>query len=160
MGGERYYTYAVKNVRFFVLDTDALDPKQQAWLEDALSKSTDEWKFVYFHHPIYSDGRTHGSDIDLRVILEPLFVKYGVNVVFSGHDHIYERITPQKGITYFVAGSGGELRKGNLRRTAMTAAGYDEDCVFLLVEVVKDDFYFEAVTRTGAVVDSGRIHHP
>jgi 3',5'-cyclic AMP phosphodiesterase CpdA len=158
MGGERYYTYVVKNVRFFVLDTDALDPKQVAWLEDALAKSTDEWKICYFHHPLYSDGLTHGSDVNLRVILEPLFVKYGVNVVFSGHDHIYERITPQKGITYFVAGSGGELRKGDLKRSAMTAAGYDEDCVFMLVEIAKSDLYFEAVSRTGQVVDTGRIH--
>ena len=159
MGGERYYTYAVKNVRFFVLDTDALDPKQQEWLQDALSKSQDEWKIVYFHHPLYSDGKTHGSDINLRVILEPLFVKYGVNVVFSGHDHIYERITPQKGINYFVDGSGGQLRKGDLRRSEMTAAGYDQDCVFTLVEIEKSDFYFEAVSRTGEVVDAGRIHH-
>ena len=159
MGGERYYTYAVKNVRFFVLDTDALDPKQVTWLEDALGKSTDEWKICYFHHPLYSDGLTHGSDVNLRVVLEPLFVKYGVNVVFAGHDHIYERITPQKGIQYFVAGSGGELRKGDLKRSAMTAAGYDEDCVFMLVEIVNADLYYEAVSRTGQVVDSGRIHH-
>jgi 3',5'-cyclic AMP phosphodiesterase CpdA len=160
MGGERYYTYATKNVRFFVLDTDALDPKQVAWLEDALKSSTDEWKICYFHHPLYSDGATHGSDVSLRVVLEPLFVKYGVNVVFAGHDHIYERITPQKGITYFVAGSGGELRKGDLRRSAMTAAGYDQDCVFMLVEILKSDLSFEAVTRTGQVVDAGTIHRP
>ena len=64
-----------------------------------------------------------GSDVNLRVVLEPLFIKYGVNVVFSGHDHIYERITPQKGIYYFVSGSAGELRSGDLRRSEMTAAG-------------------------------------
>ena len=49
-------------------------------------------------------------------LLEPLFVKYGVNVVFSGHDHVYERLKPQKGIYYFVSGAGGQLRKGNLKR--------------------------------------------
>ena len=42
---------------------------------------------------------------DLRVALLPLFMKYGVNVVFSGHDHIYERLRPQEGITYFVSGT-------------------------------------------------------
>jgi 3',5'-cyclic AMP phosphodiesterase CpdA len=157
MDGHRYYTYAVKNVRFFVIDSDALDPDQMKWLEDALKSSTNEWKICYFHHPLYSDGRTHGSDISLRVVLEPLFVKYGVKVVFSGHDHIYERITPQKGITYFVDGSGGELRKGDLARSPMTAAGYDQDCVFTLVEIVQSAFHFQAVTRTGVVVDSGTI---
>ena len=56
----------------------------------------------------------HGSSVDLRVLLEPIFVKYGVNVVFSGHDHVYERLKPQKGIYYFVSGSAGQLRKGNM----------------------------------------------
>ena len=53
--------------------------------------------------------------VDVRVVFEPLFVTYGVNVVFSGHDHIYERLTPQKGIYYFVEGAAGELRKGGGR---------------------------------------------
>ena len=71
MGGQRYYSYNIKNVRFFVLDTDSLDPQQQAWLEGALKDSKDQWKIVYFHHPLYSDGATHGSDVNLRVVLEP-----------------------------------------------------------------------------------------
>src|SRR5258705_299327 len=116
MGGARYYTYARRNVGFWVLDSDLLDPQQRAWIEGALTQSTDDWKICYFHHPLYSDGRTHGSQVDVRVILEPLFVAHGVNVVFSGHDHVYERLKPQKGITYFVSGAGGQLRKGDVRR--------------------------------------------
>src|SRR5204863_1390385 len=130
MGGERYYTYTTKNVRFFVLDTDELDPKQLVWFEGALKASQEAWKICYFHHPLYSDGGTHGSDVNLRVVLEPLFLKYGVKVVFSGHDLIYERITLQKGIQYFVSGAAGQLRKGDLRRSPMTAAGFDDDCSF------------------------------
>ncbi len=160
MGGERYYTFAERNVRFFVLDSDDLDPKQQAWLQGALKASSDAWKIVYFHHPLYSDGATHGSDLNLRVVLEPLFVTYGVDVVFSGHDHIYERLRPQKGISYFVSGSAGELRKGDLRRSAMTAAGFDRDNSFMLVEILGDELWFQAVSRTGLVVDSGTIHLP
>ena len=160
MGGERYYTYATKNVRFFVLDTDELDPPQLVWLENALRASQEQWKVCYFHHPLYSDGATHGSDVNLRVVLEPLFLAYGVNVVFSGHDHIYERLTPQKGILYFVSGSAGSLRKGDLRRSAMTAAGFDEDNSFMLVEILGADLSFEAVSRTGQVVDSGTLHLP
>ena len=112
MGGERYYTFNRRNARFFVLDSNQMDPKQLAWIDDALKQSQDEWKICYFHHPLYSDGGRHGPSVQLRVALEPLLVKYGVNLVFSGHDHIYERLTPQKGIAYFVAGSAGELRKG------------------------------------------------
>jgi len=158
MGGERYYTYARKNVRFFVLDTNQLDPRQLAWLDGALKQSADEWKICYFHHPIYSDGGRHGSDVQLRVALEPLFLKYGVNVVFAGHDHIYERIKPQKGITYFVNGSSGELRKGDTKPSGMTAAHFDQDQAFSLVEVAGDDMYFEARSRTGKTVDSGVVH--
>jgi len=92
------------------------------------------------------------------VVLEPIFIKYGVNVVFSGHDHIYERITPQKGIYYFVSGSAGQLRKDDLKRSAMTAAGNDTEQTFMLVEVAADDMSFVAISRTGATVDSGVIH--
>ena len=157
MGGERYYTFARKNVRFFVLDSNQLDPRQRAWLDDALERSEDDWKVCYFHHPIYSDGGRHGSDVSLRVTLEPLLIKHGVNVVFAGHDHIYERLAPQKGITHFVEGASGELRRGDVRRAAATAASFDQDQSFMLVEINGDELFFEAIARTGAIVDSGSI---
>jgi 3',5'-cyclic AMP phosphodiesterase CpdA len=158
MGGEHYYTFARLNVRFVVLDSNQMDPKQRAWLDDVLQKSREDWKVCYFHHPIYSDGGRHGSDVALRVVLEPAFVRYGVNVVFAGHDHVYERLKPQKGIAYFVAGSGGALRRGDVKPSATTAAYFDQDNAFMLIEVGADDLFFEAVSRTGAIVDSGVIH--
>jgi 3',5'-cyclic AMP phosphodiesterase CpdA len=158
MGGERYYTFARKNVRFFVLDSDFLDPKQVTWIDEALKSSREEWKICYFHHPLYSDGSRHGSQVDLRVLLEPIFIKHGVNVVFSGHDHVYERLKPQRGITYFVSGAAGQLRKGDLRPSGMTAAFFDQDQSFMLVAIAGTDLSFHAVTRTGKTVDSGVIH--
>jgi hypothetical protein len=56
-------------------------------VEAELKKSSSEWTIAFFHHPLYSSGRTHGSSLDLRSQLEPLFMKYGVTVVFTGHDH-------------------------------------------------------------------------
>jgi predicted MPP superfamily phosphohydrolase len=158
MGGERYYTYARRNVRFFVLDSNQLDRLQLAWVENALKEAREAWKIAYFHHPLYSDGGRHGSEVELRVLLEPLFVKYGVNVVYSGHDHIYERVKPQKGISYFVSGAGGELRRGDLKRSTITAAGFDEDRSFMLNEVAGDDLFFQVISRTGQTVDQGVIH--
>jgi hypothetical protein len=161
MGGERYYSIVTKNVRFFALDSDQIDPKQLAWLTDALKNSKDDWKICYFHHPLYSDGGTHGPSVDLRVVLEPVFVASGVNVVFSGHDHIYERLTPQKGIYYFVEGAGGQLRKGDTSRSATTAKAFDQDQSFMLVEIDGDQLSFQTVSRTGLTVDSGTIRrHP
>ena len=157
MGGQRYYSYARQNVRFFVLDSNDLDAAQLAWLETALGSATEDWKICYFHHPLYSNGGRHGSSVDLRVKLEPLFVKFGVNVVFSGHDHVYERLTPQKGIQYFVAGSGGQLRRGDVRRSATTAAAFDRDQTFMLVEIAGAEMFFEAISRTGVTVDKGVI---
>jgi 3',5'-cyclic AMP phosphodiesterase CpdA len=85
-------------------------------LEKELAVSQAIWKIPFFHHPIYSSGRKHGSDLRLRRELEPLFTRYGVRVALSGHDHIYERIKPQEGVIYFVSGSGGQLRKGDIKR--------------------------------------------
>jgi hypothetical protein len=158
MGGQRYYTYAMSNARFFVLDSNALDPKQVAWINAALKDAKEPWKICYFHHPLYSDGGRHGPSVDLRVVLEPIFVKYGVDVVYSGHDHVYERIKPQKGITYFVSGAGGQLRRGDLRRSANTDAGFDQDQSFMLNEIAGDDLDFQVISRSGRTVDRGTIH--
>jgi 3',5'-cyclic AMP phosphodiesterase CpdA len=157
MRGERYYTFARKGVRFVVLDTNLLDPPQLAWAEETLKQATEDWKITYFHHPLYSSGSRHGSNVELRVLLEPLLVRYGVSVVFAGHDHNYERTRPQKGITYFVEGSSGKLRRGDMAATAITASAFDLDQTFMLVEVHGDELTFRTLTRTGRTVDSGSI---
>jgi hypothetical protein len=157
MAGQRYYTFSRDRVRFFVLDTNVLDAQQLRWFEAALMQSQEPWRIAYFHHPLYGNAGRHGASVDLRVLLEPLLVKHGISVVFSGHDHIYERLKPQKGIHYFVAGSGGKLRKGDLVPTASTAAGFDQERVFLIAEVAADELHFQAISRTGATVDSGTI---
>jgi 3',5'-cyclic AMP phosphodiesterase CpdA len=157
MGGQRYYSFARGNVRFVVLDTNSLDPKQLQWAEKMLEAAREDWKISYFHHPLYSNAGRHGDSIDIRLRLEPLLTKHGVQVVFSGHDHVYERLKPQKGITYFVCGSGGQLRKGDLGRSDITAAGFDQDQTFTLVEVGVDELHFETISRAGAMVDAGVI---
>jgi predicted MPP superfamily phosphohydrolase len=158
MNGESYYTYKKGNVHFFVLDSNYMDPKQLTWLESQLKSSpASEWKICYFHHPLYSSGRFHGPATDVRQVLEPLLIKYGVNVVFSGHEHVYERVHPQHGIYYFTEGSSGELRPNNLNKTAVTDKGFDTDRTFMLVEIANENLYFQTISRTGAVVDSGII---
>jgi hypothetical protein len=157
MGGERFYTFVRQHVRFIVLDTNLLDPRQLAWVDNTLRTAPEAWKIAYFHHPLYSNGGRHGSNVELRVLLEPILVKYGVTAVFAGHEHIYERLVPQKGITHFVEGSGGQLRKGDLKRADTTAAGFDQDQTFMLIEVAGDQMSFRTVSRTGVTVDSGVI---
>ncbi len=159
MNGESYYTYKKGNVRFFVLNSNYMDPKQSAWLETQLRDAgKGDWKVCYFHHPLYTSAKFHGPSLDLRQSLEPLFIKYGVDVVFSGHEHVYERVHPQQGIYYFTEGASGELRPGDLARSAITDKGFDADRSFMLIEIAGDDMYFQTISRTGDTVDSGVIH--
>lgn len=158
MSGERYYTFKpADGVRFFALDSNYMDEMQLKWLDEQLATSGSEWKIAFFHHPPYSSGETHGSNETLRTQLEPRFVKAGVNVVLTGHEHFYERIKPQKGIAYFITGSSAKLREGNITQTALTAKGFDSGYTFMIVEIVGNDLYYQTITDTGKTVDSGRV---
>ena len=160
MDGKRYYSFKApkQDVRFFALESTYMDQDQLGWLEKELEGSREDWKIAFFHHPLYSSSRTHGSELKLRATIEPLFIKYNVSLVLNGHDHVYERIKPQNGIPYFVEGSSGQLRDGDLRTDSpLTANGFDTDRTFMLVEIEKDDLTFLAVSRLGQVVDSGVI---
>ena len=156
MSGQRYYTFKKGDVQFFALDSNYMDPTQLDWIQQQLRKSNAKWKIAFFHHPLYSDGRFHGSDVDLRNQLMPIFEKDGVNVVMSGHDHVYERFKPEGGIYFFFVGNSGELRYHNLRHDSdIMAAGFDTDRTFMLVEIAGDKLYFQTISRTGQTVDSG-----
>jgi hypothetical protein len=157
MNGERYYTFTKGDARFFVLDSTYMDQKQLKWIETELSRSDSRWKIAYFHHPLYSSGARHGSEVDLRTQIEPLFVKHGIDAVFAGHEHFYERIAPQRGIYYFTSGASAKLRRGNIRKTTMTAAGFDTDYSFMLAELGKDAIRFQVLSRVGKTVDSGTL---
>jgi predicted phosphodiesterase len=156
MDGKRYRTFKQGDVRFYVIDSNYLDPEQVKWLEQELQAGGSDWKIPYFHHPLYTSAR-RGPEVELRSILEPLFVKYGVDVVFAGHEHIYERFKPQQGIHYFVAGGAAKLRLGDTRRSPITAAEFSRDRSFVLVEIAGDRLYFQAISRTGVTVDKGII---
>ena len=156
MGGERYYTFKKGNVRFFVIDSNYLDPEQVKWLEKELAASGSDWKIPYFHHPLYTTAR-RGPEIELRAVLEPIFKKYGVDVVFQGHEHVYERMKPQSGIVYFTAGGSAKLRPGDTRPGELTEVGFATDRSFMLIEVAGKEMYFQTISRTGRTVDKGVI---
>lgn len=160
MDGKLYYSFKApkQDVRFIALESTYMEPEQVTWLEKTLSEAKEKWKIVFEHHPIYSSGITHGSDERLRSTLEPLLTKFGVNVMFTGHDHIYERTRPQQDITHFVVGSGGKLRPGDYRpNQPFSAKVIDKTNVFLAVEILDDTLVFNAYGADGAVVDSGSI---
>lgn len=161
MNGKEYYRFTKGNVAFYALNSNYMDKKQLEWLESELAKDTSDWKIAFCHHPPYSSGGKHGSDKQLREVVEPMFVKYGVNVVLAGHEHFYERIKPQKGIYYFISGAGGKLREGDVNeRSPLTDKFFDTDMSFMLVEIVKGDMHFQVISRSGETVDSGVLANP
>ena len=156
MNGERYYTFRPKlGVRMFALDSNYMDQKQLGWLEKELAASGSDWKIAFFHHPLYSSGGAHGSNLPLREQLEPLFLKYGVDAVFAGHEHFYERIKPQKGIYYFISGGAAKLRKGDVDKSDLTAKAFDTGYHFMLLEIVNDTLNFQVISDLGTTVDAG-----
>ena len=158
MNGKEYYRIKKDNVAIYAINSNYLDKRQLEWIATEMAADGTKWKIAFFHHPPYSSGGRHGSEEEVRMLLHPLFVKYGVDIVFTGHDHFYERIKPQDGITYFVAGAAGKIRKGDIKdRSPLTAAGFDSDLSFMLVEFVDDAMHYQVLSRTGKTVDSGVI---
>jgi hypothetical protein len=158
MKGEEYYKLKKGDVTFYALNSNYMDKNQLNWINTEMGTDTSKWKLVFMHHPPFSSGGKHGSSFDLRKTTEPLFLQHGVNAVFAGHEHFYERIKPQQGIYYFITGAGGKLRSGDVEKNSpLTAKAYDKDLSFMLVEIDKDLLHFQVISRTGETVDSAAL---
>jgi hypothetical protein len=107
---ERYYDVVLGPLQIFALDSDPTEPDgttpesiQGRWLQERLATSVAPWRLVYFHHPPYSTGQ-HGSSLYMRWP----FAEWGASIVYSGHDHTYERFDVA-GFPYIVNGVGGNV---------------------------------------------------
>jgi hypothetical protein len=165
MGGQRYYTFTRGQLdrqplaQFFALDSSDMDTPQLAWLDQQLGRSRAHWKIAFFHHPLYSSGKTHGPALKLRTQLEPLFIQYGVQLVLNGHEHFYERLRPRQGVQYFISGAAGKLRRNNLKRNDPDFVfGNDQVQHFMLFEATPATLRFRAISDAGAVLDSGTLN--
>ena len=87
-------------------------------------------------------------------------IKYGVNLVLSGHEHFYERIKPQRDIYYFILGSSAKLRAEGNARSDLTVKGFARDRTFMLMEIAGDQLHFQTLSRAGALIDSGVLDQP
>ncbi|HWJ69105.1 MAG TPA: metallophosphoesterase [Sphingobium sp.] len=135
-GDEAFFSHRYGDAEIFVLDSNLEDreqrepgfrARQKAWLEQALAASTAKWKIAMHHHALmstddddYGDswtGKSRGGDPVTATEFQPLFEKYGVDLVFVGHLHAYERSWPirdgkvdRNGVTYVqLGGMGGNL---------------------------------------------------
>jgi 3',5'-cyclic AMP phosphodiesterase CpdA len=130
---ERYYSFDFGPVHFVALDTErafsdtGLRTEQVSWLRADLAATTQPWKIVFFHKPPYDSGPHHAPVLDVRQTFAPVFEEFGVQLVLSGHEHIYERTVPWRrfggpGAPVYVVtgGGGGPLHQAG--RSAFTAA--------------------------------------
>lgn len=171
---EYYYTFRYGNAQFFMLDTNKKvgpDTEQYLWLEDELAVSDATWKFVVHHQPAYTSdsndygdtwtsGRSTHGDTNVRQLV-PLYERYGVDVVFNGHIHLYERTWPIRedkvvedgGVIYVTTGGGG----GGLEAFAPTKLWFgNKGWVghhFCYVSVNGSRLEFRAIDVDGRVFD-------
>lgn len=175
MGAKPFYSFTRGNrlAEFFALDTNAfltakLTPEGEAqlrWFDRRLAASKAVWKIVFLHHSLYSSAKKHGWNSadreemeNVRRAIEPFLEKHRVKLVLSGHDHIYERTKPQKGVHHFVSGVGSEIRPGDLQtESPFYGFGNDQELSFMLFSVTPKAVRFWAINAQGTVFDRGQI---
>ncbi len=188
-GSPLYYSFTHDNVRFIALDTQEReehtarygylgDPssEQYQWLLTELSAASADpgidWTIVYFHHAPYSASTGfggHGSDLAVRRYLSPLMDGYSVPLVFSGHDHDYQRSRPIRanqraedgeGTVYIVSGGGGGRRTFRGTGADWFTAYSEQIYEYVRVEVDHYALSIEAVDLDGRVFDSYEMTIP
>lgn len=122
------------------------------WLQRDLAASPRRWKFVFFHHPPYSSG-LHGESKPIQRALVPVLTRAQVDIVFNGHDHTYERIRPQQGVTYIVTGAGGGPLYRKKYNRPYTARFYNRLHSFTLVNINGGRLRLRQIDAAGSVVD-------
>jgi predicted phosphodiesterase len=157
-GNEAWYAFDYGNARFICLKVDDNpasvpypDEEQMTWLEQQLASNTASWLIVYFHISMYTSRGEDALQTGLRERLEPLFQRYGVDIVFTGHNHSYERLL-ENGITQIVtAGGGAPLYALNNPEpgSQVRASRYN----FVLVDVSDDRLSAQAIDQNGDVID-------
>jgi hypothetical protein len=158
MGDKDRYSIDEGNARFAAINSNhPADPEQIKWLNGVFTDAGDKWRIVFFHHPLYSSGQhsAEGRDV-IRPALEQPLVDNKVNVVLTGHEHLYERIKPQKGIQHFVSGGGGRYLY-DFHPSDFDEVGLSEHH-FMVFEIAGDRMFFEAITHAQKLIDCGILY--
>ncbi len=163
---ETAFTYVYQGARFVVLNGNEKRIEQAAWLENVLKNSSEKWKIVMIHHPVYSTGLER-DDPELRKLLLPVIDKYNVDLVLQGHDHSYGRtyklnkgviVSPhEKGTYYVVSVSGPKVYEINKKHKKLMAKLGTGRQLFQIISVGVNSISYECRTVTGELFDSFRI---
>lgn len=157
-GDERNYDFVWGPVHFYTINSgvsgniSCCDSRESVWLKDAISKSNEPFKFVFFHHPPYSVSN-HGSSKKLRWP----FNAWGIDAVLNGHDHVYERIidNQEPSPVYVVCGNSGRRDLYGCDSNPLDATRYTVICDKDKFGAVK-----VKVSRTMAVFEYYTVNSP
>ena len=146
-----WWAEQIEDILFVGLDSNRPEDGQQLeFLERTLASARVRWTIVALHHPPYSAGY-QGSSREVRSVFSPIFERYDVPLVLSGHDHDYQRSLPINGVTYIVSGGAARTRRtGAERFTAESFSGLH----FVDLAIFEDRLVGRAVNRDGRVADT------
>jgi 3',5'-cyclic AMP phosphodiesterase CpdA len=155
-GHERWYCFDNGPVHFIGLDSNLRNAYrliQLVWLVHDLRTNSQPFTIVFFHHPLYSSGN-HGNATLLRMVWKPILEHFGVDIVFNGHDHDYERSVINN-ITYVVTGGGGAplYDVGHSPWTVYSEKTYH----YCLLNVTSEQLTLQAIKPDGTLFDSFTI---
>ena len=160
LGLERYYnTYLYKNLRIITLDTQTSflkGSKQYEFIENTLKNNKSKWIIVVMHDSLYSYVPRHYSNLMAREILAPLFEKYRVDLVISGHNHVYERTKKINGIIYITLpsfGSNKPSKTGDEKDINSELQVFDMDG-FAIININNNQIRVKVEDITGKEIDS------
>ncbi|MCE5228480.1 metallophosphoesterase [bacterium] len=162
MGGHNYYAQTFGNglVTVFFLDCETIknDPTQFLWLENELRNCRSKWKVLINHIPMVASNVLHADNPDTFDLLDKLMLNGGVDMVLSGHNHLYERRRLLDGIQYVTIGSGGHVSDDfEFPPDKNRAVGYNKACCFSWMEITPDAIHFQVRNETGMLVDEFRL---
>ncbi len=171
------YSFDYGGVHFVVLDSQAREgarfmpdmlERQKAWLEKDLAATDKRWKVAFIHKPPYNSKTARGND-DVKAAFVPIFERHRVDIVFSGHEHVYARTYPlygeavaagpAEGTIYVTAGRSGDKARGKARAGDWHEVYHNprEEPNYIVVKVAGDVLSVEVFKLCGDLIDSWQI---
>lgn len=161
---DNFYTFSVMidnsvQVQFIALDTTSILKQksnsiyQLKWLNEQLRTSKADWKIVYGHHPVFSSGR-YGTNKYMVKVLEPIFLKYKIDLYMSGHDHDQELIKSDSRIFYLISGVGSKPRLIEAGKNTLFASS---NLGFAWIKIFKNELIIQFISLDGTIAYEHKI---
>jgi len=163
---ETSYYVDYQGVRFIMINSYDKVPEQAVWVEEVLKSNPNRWTVAAFHIPVYSMGKDRDSKTTRKAFM-PLFDKYGVDLVLTGHDHTYARSKKifngevvndkDKGTVYVVSVSGPKMYELNPLYENLMVKVAGNISLFQVISINGSELKYESYSADGALFDSFKL---